>query len=103
MSDQETKPVEAVEAEVQVTPADTPAETSIPASNDHDAEAPKGDEEKVKEGDAKTRPSSQQPPEGMLRTSGRRNADDKVFSNNVKFDPSVLPTTDDPKQIRTQV
>jgi len=38
---------------------------------------------------------------GVLKTSARADLED--FSKNVKFDPSLLPISDDPKEIRGQV
>lgn len=100
MSDQEVKPVEAVEAPVEVPAAEAVSET---AAVEAKTEATTNETKDTETAEAKAKTSAHQVPEGMLRVSGRKNADDKVFRNNVKFDPSVLPETDDPKQIRTQV
>lgn len=100
MSDQEVKPVEAVEAPVEA-PA-TEVTTETPAVGEK-AETTNDDTKVAETAESKTKTSAIQAPEGMLRVSGRKFADDKVFRNNVKFDPSTLPETDDPKQIRTQV
>lgn len=56
---------------------------------------------KVKEEDEKTTPRtrSRTYENGMLKTSAREEKGGK----NSKYDPSVLPQTDDPKKIRAQV
>ena len=118
MSDQETKPTEAVDvpavdsdtkivdapvedSDVKITGTDVQA-TPVDESADKDASTEK---DTAAEGDAdkteKARPSVRNPPEGMLKTTGRAVSND--HKKNIKFDPSSLPETDDPDKIRAQV
>lgn len=63
------------------------------------ADAPQDAPVKAEEnGEAKTE-TEQEKESTMLKTKGR--LDPEV--NNSKYDPSVLPVTDDPQQIRVQV
>jgi len=67
--------------------APAPAETETAAANTEDAVTTK-----TKEGEQ---------PVGMLQTTAR--GDPKNYSANVKSDPSLLPESDDPGEIRKQV
>ncbi len=120
MSDQETKPAEAasspvenidlkipdVKSETTKTDDITQPETTSEVSGIKPDEKVTVQEDAGKEADStkskKTQPSIHNPPEGMLRTEGRRRNDEDCKKNN-KFDPSTLPDTDDPNLIRTQV
>ncbi|RYO74907.1 hypothetical protein DL764_010651 [Monosporascus ibericus] len=116
MSEQETKPAETPveDSEVKVAESDTvlagaptkPETTSEVSDVKSDEKAPTTKEATVKEEDGEkandARPSIKNPPKGMLRTEGRRAAEEDP-KKNIKFDPSTLPDTDDPQLIRTQV
>lgn len=125
MSDQETKPAKAANAPIEdikvevpdvtlpdaeptPTKADEPTkpETTTEASDVKPEKLDLATEDTAKavDGDKlkKVRHSILNPPEGMLRTGGRRRAEED-HKKNVKFDPTTLPDTDDPNLIRTQV
>jgi len=104
MSDQDAKPVEAVEVPAELTKTEATIEAvEVEGTTDAPMTEEKTEAATAENKETETKKSAYQAPEGMLRVSGPKAADDKVFRNNVKFDPSVLPETDDPKQIRTQV
>lgn len=106
MSDRDAKPVEAVEVPTESIKTEATTEAiEVEGTTEAPVTEEKAEATAVenKETETETKKSAHQAPEGMLRVSGPKAADDKVFRNNVKFDPSVLPETDDPKQIRTQV
>ncbi|KAH7384784.1 hypothetical protein BKA64DRAFT_711905 [Cadophora sp. MPI-SDFR-AT-0126] len=87
-------------------PIETAAETETkPVNGEVKEEAVEGkvenDSEAKDEKAGKKQDRKRYDENGVLKTSARQDWDD--YKNNSKYDPSILPTTDDPAKIRAQV
>lgn len=84
------------------TPETTKLEEDTPATKTEDGDSKTESKDTKKKGSEKREKNGVRTYEdGVLKTSAQEDPNDR--RNNSKYDPSVLPETDDPKLIRNQV